>query len=372
VLDRVIALPHGFMAWHDRTARDLALAHELAHHRGHDLLANFVAQPLFALHWFNPLGWYGWSAMRRDQEAACDARVVAGCARELRGTYASVIASFAAGPNVALAAPMACPVLGQKSVIHRLRSLTMNDISPRRRMAGRVLLALGVLALPATASITYAKTNAAQDVPAPPLPPAPPSVPDAPDTPVPPALPEAVREIELAPGADGEARKVVIVRREAREGDKPGEAARRIIERSTHVFPSNGKEMSEEERAKLKAELRESMKDMHVELDAAKEARRVAMVEMRRGLEGLRRVEVKCADGSPSTTLDMRDGRRVSMPCRMQIEAQAHASAQAHALTGLTEARASIAANKDMDESIRQQVLSSLDAEIARLQAEKN
>ncbi len=61
VFDPVIALPPGFMAQPDRLGRDLALAHELAHHRGHDLLINVAVQPLFALHWFNPLsGMAGW------------------------------------------------------------------------------------------------------------------------------------------------------------------------------------------------------------------------------------------------------------------------------------------------------------------------
>jgi bla regulator protein blaR1 len=61
----VIALPPGFMALHDRQARDLALAHELAHHHGGDLLANVLVQPLFALHWWNPLASYGWLALPR-------------------------------------------------------------------------------------------------------------------------------------------------------------------------------------------------------------------------------------------------------------------------------------------------------------------
>jgi len=34
IRDKVVALPLGFMALHDRAARDLAIAHELAHHRG--------------------------------------------------------------------------------------------------------------------------------------------------------------------------------------------------------------------------------------------------------------------------------------------------------------------------------------------------
>ncbi|MFM5907589.1 MAG: M56 family metallopeptidase, partial [Novosphingobium sp.] len=119
VRDKVIALPMGFMGWHDRTARDLALAHELAHHRGHDLLMNMLAQPVLALHWFNPLAWLGWRAMRRDQEAACDARVLAGATRATRAEYGRLIAGFAQSPRLALAAPMACGIslgagLGEK------------------------------------------------------------------------------------------------------------------------------------------------------------------------------------------------------------------------------------------------------------------
>ncbi len=148
IRDKVVALPVDFMALIDVKARDMAIAHELAHHRGHDLLANIAAQPLLALHWFNPLAWWGWRAMRIDQEAACDARVVSGRARPERAAYAEVIAGFAAGEHLALAAPMACPVLGEKSIIHRLRSLTMSDISTRRRRIGIAAITTTALALP--------------------------------------------------------------------------------------------------------------------------------------------------------------------------------------------------------------------------------
>ncbi|WEK47202.1 MAG: M56 family metallopeptidase [Candidatus Andeanibacterium colombiense] len=160
VSDKVVALPPGFMAAENRAARDLAIEHELAHHRGHDLLANILAQPILALHWFNPLAWLGWRAMRRDQEAACDARVIAAREPWERAAYGQVIASFASGQRLALAAPMACPVLGEKSIIHRLRSLGMDEISPRRRVIGRALLAGAALTLPVTASISYAEASA--------------------------------------------------------------------------------------------------------------------------------------------------------------------------------------------------------------------
>lgn len=163
IIDKVIAVPAGFLASADIRTRNLAIAHELAHHERGDLLANFVVQPLFALHWFNPLGWLGWRALRRDQEAACDARVVSASDDDTRAAYAQTIARFSAGPDLALAAPMACPVLGEKSIIQRLRSLNMADISPRRRWAGRAALVAGLLALPLTASFTYATPSVASE-----------------------------------------------------------------------------------------------------------------------------------------------------------------------------------------------------------------
>ncbi|HYD24045.1 MAG TPA: M56 family metallopeptidase, partial [Croceibacterium sp.] len=199
VFDKVVALPPLFMAQPDRAARDLAIAHELAHHRGHDLLANFAAQALLALHWFNPLAWMGWRAMRRDQEAACDARVLAGRGRDERARYAALIAGAAAGQRLALAAPMACPVLGDKSIIHRLRSLSMSDTTPGRRWLGRGLIAAGAFALPLTASVSFAADE--QEVPAPPAPPAPPfpvAAPSAIEAPLAPDAPEAALPPEAA------------------------------------------------------------------------------------------------------------------------------------------------------------------------------
>lgn len=164
LLDKVIALPPGFMAQADLARRDLAIAHELEHHRGRDLAVNVLVQPLFALHWFNPLAWAGWRALRRDQEAACDARVLAGSGPGARAEYGRLIASFASGPRLALAAPMACPIsirtgLGEKSIVHRLRSLTMTEPTPKRRVLGRTLVGVAALALPLTASITYAASD---------------------------------------------------------------------------------------------------------------------------------------------------------------------------------------------------------------------
>ena len=100
VRDKVIAPPLRFLISGTLAERELAIEHELAHHRGRDLLANILAQGVLALHWFNPLAWAAWSAMRRDQEAACDARAMAGRDLPTRAAYARVIAGFASSQRL--------------------------------------------------------------------------------------------------------------------------------------------------------------------------------------------------------------------------------------------------------------------------------
>ena len=374
VLDPVIALPPGFLALHDRAGRDLALAHELAHHRGGDLLVNVLVQPLFALHWFNPLCRYGWLALRRDQEAACDARVMARRGAQEKAAYAALIARFAAAPGTAhtaaLAAPMACPVLGETSIIHRLRSLAMSDLSPRRRMAGRALLGAGLLALPLTASITYAASEgvlSAPEVPevpeppAPPAPPAPPSAPDAPEAPEAPEPPAVVLMSRDGKGgaevtehvwrdADGKERRVKMVFRNAPEA----EALARDMEARGGARAADHQAMMAELRAGL-AEADRALADLPRIIEEA-----MAESEAARA-EGQRRVVVKheCKPGSGEVTeTTAKGGVQVISICRSRIMAEAR--------QGLVEARAEIAADKDIPEDTRKQILRTLDAQIAR------
>jgi bla regulator protein blaR1 len=186
VIDQVVALPLHFMDRADRQARELALAHELSHHQAHDLLANMAAQLLLALHWCNPVAWLGWRAMRQDQEAACDARVMAGRSRADRACYAALIVSYAAPRDsrlMTLATPMAGPILGEGTLLRRLRSLSRGDASRGRVLAGKLLVAAGALALPLTASITHAAPPQADPAGAASVPPPPPAAPVAPPAP---------------------------------------------------------------------------------------------------------------------------------------------------------------------------------------------
>lgn len=363
VRDKVVALPEGFLDRTPRLARDLALEHELAHHRGQDLLVNFLVQPLFALHWFNPLCWLGWRALRCDQEAACDARVVATRSIHERAQYAEVIASFATGPRLVLAAPMACPVLGDKSIIRRLRSLTMNDVSLRRRRTGLLGLGLAAAALPFTATLTYAEEPS---VPAPPVPPkapsaipVPPAPPVAPDHPSAvedlPSFEDAIREVEVEQERVGEQEAHVHVLHDEKAG-KDGKV-RKVEVRRIHA-----EGMSAEERAELKAELAEAMAEMRADLAEARAEYQQAMIEMKDELGDVTVIEGRCERDSPMVKETTKDGKKVMVLCKTGFTAQAR--------HGLVQARRAIAGDSGIDEKTKSEVLRSLDEEIANLDRE--
>ncbi len=401
ILDKVIALPEGFMVSRDRQARDLAIEHELAHHRGRDLLVNVLVQPLFALHWFNPLGWAGWKALRRDQEAACDARVVAARPQEDRAVYADIIADFACrAPAIsrpALVAPMACPVLGDKSIIHRLRSLNMNDVSPRRRLASRLTIGAAVIALPLTATISYAAADA--EAPLPPLalaPPAPPQAPGAPRPPEAPLAPEA-EQVELQQELAEVEREIDEVQDELREVEV--EVRRELDEMAEHeehrvVSARNLRALTAKERAEIKSALKvaklearekarineaikarklsaedraeihlalaESMKELHLQLGEQGELRKSIRLSIESAKNGVPTVVTKCGTHHEIGESEVgADGRTRIFVCESKVNKLA--------LDSVRDARKSIAKDKSLDAETKAEVLRSLDAEIAKL-----
>ena len=379
VIDKVIALPPGFLAQPDRQARDLALEHEMAHHKGHDLLVNVLVQPLFAMHWWNPLGRYGWLALRRDQEAACDARVMASglCQErpEAREAYAQLIVSFAAAPNAAphhaLTAPMACPVLGDKSIIHRLRSLKMTETTNNRRLAGRLMLGAAVLALPLTATISYAASEAPQapvapEAPEPPAPPAPPAAPEAPLAPEAPPAPEADIEVSkrvIVIDPDGETTEITGEDENVfvfRSGD--GAKDKRVMRWVERREIKGGEGLSDEEIEEIMVEVRTSLAQARAEMEDMPRIIKEAMAEAEaaRAEAGKHRtvVEMKCDKDSKevASTVEKADGTRIVMLCQSRV--------MAHALTGLKEARESIARNREMSTKMREQVTKELDRQI--------
>lgn len=352
VFDKVVALPTGFMASHDIHSRDLALAHEIAHHHGRDLLFNMLVQPLFAIHWFNPLAGIGWQALRRDQEAACDARVVGQAPREVRAAYAAVIARFATrsrGPSrLALAAPMACPVLGDHSIVHRLRSLAMTELSSRRRWAGRLLAMAGALALPLTASISYAQNDAAP--PSPPSPPAPPAsavAPPPPALPSSPEIPDASEAWTEGTAPRGENTRVIRIERRAEPG-KPVQEKRIVI--------SEGADLSPETRKMIE----NGLADAEKEIAKGVRTHRQVQIAIADAASAAPKVTVNCRDNQKEVaeTVTNKDGQLETMVCT--------AIARAEARQAIAAARREIAQSKELSDKARAEAQRALD-EAARV-----
>jgi beta-lactamase regulating signal transducer with metallopeptidase domain len=409
VFDKVIALPDGFMASRERQVRDLAIAHELAHHRGHDILVNMLVQPLFAIHWFNPLGWMGWDAMRRDQEAACDARVVASRSRDERAAYAAIIADFARRPQIAprpaLAAPMACPVLGDKSIIHRLKSLPMDDGSRGRRWAARGAVAAALLAVPMTASISYAEPVAAPEAPAAPFAPTAPvaaafAAPDAPPAPAAPDAPPAPEEPDAREFTAAVERRI---EREFIRAERDIERAEREIERARETVARverdparharwDGRDwdqMSDKEKRAFKKEMAQLRKDL---ADGGKVQREVQQIEARQvdRAESRREVQVALAEAHVEAAQvraeavaekAVASAPKVVMKCldkdravTTKVDAKGRTTmyvcesyGDMVALKALKHTRKSIASDSKWSDDTRAEILADIDAEIARL-----
>ncbi len=150
---RYVAFPRDFTERYDLEERDLALAHELGHHHRGDLIANWIALVVLALHWFNPIAWRAFRAFRADQEIANDARVLAGKNPMLRHTYACAIVKAAHGGAVSAA----CHLHTIEDLKGRLRMLTTNKTSRLRLVSGCAAVAmLTVAGLGVTASGTQA------------------------------------------------------------------------------------------------------------------------------------------------------------------------------------------------------------------------
>jgi bla regulator protein BlaR1 len=148
VFGRVVAVPRAFTTQYDARERDLALAHEFAHHRRGDLIANWVSLVVLAVHWWNPIAWLAIRAFREDQEFATDAHVLAATGPTALPSYAQVLVK-AAG----IGALPASNLNTRSNLKGRLMTLNQKQRTSRHLAIGIVaLVAFGGAALAATAT----------------------------------------------------------------------------------------------------------------------------------------------------------------------------------------------------------------------------
>ena len=150
----VILLPMWFEEDYDAAERRDALVHELMHLKRRDLWAFQAARIIAATQWFNPLAYLALRAFRTDQEAACDADVIA----------RAKLSPAAYGRTLVKAARLARPsdrriAAASLTLAHPIkeRLIMMTHPTPSLRsrlMGGALAVGLGAGAIFATASCT--------------------------------------------------------------------------------------------------------------------------------------------------------------------------------------------------------------------------
>ncbi len=121
----VLLLPADWRARFDRDSLRHIIFHELEHLRGHDLVWNWIAALITAVHWFNPLVWLAASRFQSDRELRADARAIERMAPAERVAYGRTLLriseSFLAPPATA---GLASCVRHHPSLRHRLTMIT--------------------------------------------------------------------------------------------------------------------------------------------------------------------------------------------------------------------------------------------------------
>ena len=104
-----LILPCDWEARFDPAALRLILMHELEHIRRHDVLLNWVAAFVNAVHWFNPIVWLAVSRFQSDRELLCDAHTLSRLAPSERFDYGRTLlrvqGEFLPAPAIAGVAP---------------------------------------------------------------------------------------------------------------------------------------------------------------------------------------------------------------------------------------------------------------------------
>jgi bla regulator protein blaR1 len=326
----LIIVPVDFLWRYDAEERRLALAHELVHHRRRDLAANLAALAILSLHWWNPLAYAAFRAFRLDQEAACDAVVLATSDAADRRAYGNALYKSAAGSM-----PLAVCALGSASQLKaRLRLIARSHTTalPLGGLAAVIVtIAGGVVA---TASTVDAPIAVAAKAPA----------------------IIALNGVTI----DTDRPEVKEALAKADEADAIADKAAADIEAAAGQIEAQAGKI-EADAARIEAE------SASVEaVNAADEARKAAEIA-RRDAQRAVVAASKCEDGSPMRAQVINRGREnmhVMLCGRTVVDQRAIREEVAQ---GLRSARDDIARDRDMPESIRSKVMASLDRQLARL-----
>ena len=144
ILRPVILLPITADVW-PTERRQVVLAHELAHVKRRDCLAQLIAQLARGLYWFNPLVWLAWRRLLNESERACDDLVLAQGSKA--SEYAEHLLSVASGIEADAFLSSAAIAMARPSQLQDRLLAILDEKRNRRRLTRLVLgIALAIVA----------------------------------------------------------------------------------------------------------------------------------------------------------------------------------------------------------------------------------
>lgn len=152
VLKPRILLPSDFAKRYTPEQQDLILLHERIHQRRGDAWVNLAVAGCQALFWFNPIVHLAARRIRRDQELACDAAVIARHPRSAKAYAEAMLSTQLA----VLGLPAGCHWQSSHPLKERLIMLTRHSYTRSARILGIALLLASGLALAGAGIATQA------------------------------------------------------------------------------------------------------------------------------------------------------------------------------------------------------------------------
>jgi beta-lactamase regulating signal transducer with metallopeptidase domain len=139
-----LLLPRGFVAQLSPGELAHTIAHELAHARRRDLLAQLLIHGAALLHWFNPLAWIAARLARADCELACDETVLRRLNPAGRESYGATLLKIIRLAHCGTPPPLGLGVVESKQQIkRRIQMIAAHpSTSLARTVAGCALFAL--------------------------------------------------------------------------------------------------------------------------------------------------------------------------------------------------------------------------------------
>ncbi len=129
VIKPVVILPTESRNW-TQDQRSSALFHELSHIKRCDFLVKILARCSVALYWFNPLSWFAFRMMKKEQEKACDELVLKTGVKP--STYAVNLLSIKKAGQFRWNPPTAAlGAVGKSQLNERLVAILKHQLKPK-------------------------------------------------------------------------------------------------------------------------------------------------------------------------------------------------------------------------------------------------